>query len=57
MLFEDDHTPQPPPSTWEPGKTYSYTRTKFVPVYPYVGEVEVRDGPLSAPPAVASGRP
>jgi hypothetical protein len=44
MLFEDDHAPIPPTSTWEPGKTYSYTRTKFVPIYPYVGEVEVRMG-------------
>ena len=44
MLFSDDHQPEPPPSTWEPGKTYSYTRTRFVPVYPYVGEVEVRMG-------------
>ena len=44
MLFSDDHQPEPPPSSWEPGKTYSYTRTRFVPVYPYVGEVEVRVG-------------
>jgi len=44
MLFSDDHPPVPPPSTWEPGKTYSYTRTRFVPVYPYVGDVEVRVG-------------
>jgi hypothetical protein len=44
MLFSDDHQPEPPPSTWEPGKTYSYTRTRFVPVYPYVGEVEARMG-------------
>jgi hypothetical protein len=44
MLFDDDHMPVPPPSTWEPSKTYTYTRTRFVPVYPYVGEVEVRMG-------------
>jgi hypothetical protein len=44
MLFEDDHSPIPPTSAWEPGKTYSYTRTKFIPIYPYVGEVEVRMG-------------
>ncbi len=44
MLFDDDHAPVPPTSTWEPGKTYSYKRTRFVPVYPYVGEVEVRMG-------------
>jgi hypothetical protein len=44
MLFDDDHMPVPPPSTWEPGRTYTYTRTRFVPVYPYVGPVEVRTG-------------
>jgi hypothetical protein len=44
MLFEDDHEPVPPASQWEPGKTYSYTRTKFIPVYPYVGDVDVRIG-------------
>jgi hypothetical protein len=44
LLFEDDHTPIPPTSQWEPGQTYSYTRTKFIPIYPYVGDVEVRVG-------------
>ena len=44
LLFAESHLPSPPPSTWEPGKTYSYTRTKFIPIYPYVGEVEVRMG-------------
>src|SRR5687767_8353261 len=44
MLFEDDHTPVPPVTAWEPGKSYSYTRTKFIPVYPYVGDVDVRIG-------------
>jgi hypothetical protein len=44
MLFEDDHTPVPPVTAWEPGKSYSYTRTKFIPVYPYVGDVDVRVG-------------
>ena len=44
MLFEDDHAPVPPVTQWEPGKTYSYSRTKFIPVYPYVGDVDVRMG-------------
>jgi hypothetical protein len=44
MLFDDDHVPEPAPTTWEPGKTYTYTRTKFIPIYPYVGPVEVRMG-------------
>lgn len=43
-LFADDHLPSPPPFQWEPGKEYSYTRTVFIPVYPYVGEVEMRMG-------------
>ncbi len=34
----------PPPSEWEPGKTYTYKRTRFVPIYPYTGPVEVRMG-------------
>ena len=44
VLFADSHLPTPPPSAWEPGKTYSYTLTHFVPAYPYVGDVEVRLG-------------
>jgi len=44
LLVAESHLPTPPPSTWEPGKTYSYTLTHFVPIYPYVGEVEVRLG-------------
>jgi hypothetical protein len=41
LLFNDDHVPQPPPSTWEPGKTYTYTRTVFIPFYRYAGEVQI----------------
>jgi hypothetical protein len=44
LLFDDDHVPVPPPSSWEAGKTYTYTRTKFIPIYPYVGDVDVRVG-------------
>ena len=44
ILFQDDHMPVPPPTQWEEGKTYTYKRTKFIPIYPYVGEVEVRMG-------------
>jgi hypothetical protein len=44
VLFTDDHAPIPAPETWEPGKTYSYTRTVFIPIYPYVGEVDVAMG-------------
>ena len=44
LLFDDDHVPVPPVTAWEPGKSYSYTRTKFIPIYPYVGDVDVRVG-------------
>lgn len=44
ILFDDDHLPVPPATGWEAGKTYTYKRTKFVPIYPYVGPVEVRMG-------------
>ena len=41
LLFTDDHVPSPPPASWEPGKTYSYTRTVFIPFYRYAGEIQV----------------
>ncbi len=44
ILFTDDHVPTPPPASWEPGQTYTYTRTVFVPIVAYVGPVEVRMG-------------
>ena len=44
VLFTDDHIPTPAPDTWEPGKSYSYTRTLFIPVYPYVGEAQIVAG-------------
>lgn len=48
LLFEDDHVPTPPTTSWEPGTTVSYTRTKFIPIYPYVGDAEIRVG-LASP--------
>jgi hypothetical protein len=41
VLFTDDHVPVPPPDQWEPGKTYTYTRTVYVPVTPYVGTAQL----------------
>jgi hypothetical protein len=52
VLFQDDHVPTPPPTSWEPGKSYSYKRTVFIPVYPYVGPVRVAMGLYTA-----SGKP
>ncbi|HSL23605.1 MAG TPA: hypothetical protein VK886_18890 [Vicinamibacterales bacterium] len=44
LMWTDDHSPVPPTSQWKPGQTISYTRTIFVPIYPYVGETTVRVG-------------
>jgi hypothetical protein len=41
VLFTDDHLPPVPTSSWEAGKTYTWKRTVFIPVYPYVGDVQV----------------
>ena len=44
LLWTDDHLPTPPTSAWKPGQTVEYTRTVFVPNYPYIGEASVRLG-------------
>jgi hypothetical protein len=44
MMWTDDHDPVPPTSKWKPGDTIKYTRTLFVPIYPYVGEASVELG-------------
>jgi hypothetical protein len=43
-LWQDDHAPTVPTSQWKPGQTIEYTRTIFVPNYPYIGEANVRIG-------------
>src|SRR5688572_16555775 len=40
-LWQDDHKPPTPTSRWQPGQTVEYTRTVFVPAYPYVGEATI----------------
>jgi hypothetical protein len=44
MIWNDDHTPPVPTRQWKPGQTIEYTRTIFVPVYPYVGEASIQVG-------------
>lgn len=44
QLWNDDHVPPVPTSQWKPGQTVEYTRTVFVPNYPYIGEAIVRLG-------------
>jgi len=65
LIWGDDHDPSVPTSQWKPGQTIEYTRTKFVPVYPYVGEATVwlglhRDSdrlPLQGPDAADRDKP
>jgi hypothetical protein len=44
MIWTDDHNPPIPTRQWKPGQTVEYTRTIFVPVYPYVGEATLEVG-------------
>ena len=44
QLWTDDHIPPVPTSQWRPGQKVEYTRTVFVPNYPYIGEAHVRLG-------------
>jgi len=44
LMWTDDHTPPVPTSTWKAGQTVEYTRTVFVPLYPYIGEASVTIG-------------
>ena len=64
-IWGDDHDPSVPTSQWKPGQTIEYTRTRFVPVYPYVGEASIWLGlyresgrlPLQGPDAADRDRP
>ena len=53
LMWTDDHRPPTPTSQWTPGETIEYTRTVFVPIYPYIGEAAFQLGLYSclAPPA------
>lgn len=44
QLWTDDHAPEVPTSKWQGGQTIEYTRTIFVPNYPYIGEAQMRVG-------------
>jgi len=49
LMWTDDHEPPVPTSQWKPGETVQYTRTLFVPVFPYVGEAAIHVGLYSCP--------
>jgi hypothetical protein len=44
LLWTDDHQPPIPIRQWKRGQTIEYTRTVFVPVYPYVGDASLQVG-------------
>jgi hypothetical protein len=44
VMWTDDHKPSTPTTEWKPNQTIAYTRTIFVPVYPYVGEAAIHMG-------------
>jgi hypothetical protein len=41
QMWTDDHDPPRPTSTWKSGETIAYTRTVFVPSYPYNGRASI----------------
>jgi hypothetical protein len=43
-LWDDDHAPPVPTSQWKPGQVVEYSRTIFVPNYPYIGEASISLG-------------
>ena len=44
LMFAFDHDPPKPTSQWKPGETIQYTKTVFIPIYPYVGEAAIHVG-------------
>lgn len=43
-MWGDDHQPPVPTSSWRSGQPVEYSRTVFVPNYPYIGPAEIRVG-------------
>ncbi|HYM26480.1 MAG TPA: hypothetical protein VEU08_24850 [Vicinamibacterales bacterium] len=44
MIFDFDHLPPVSTKEWKPGQTIEYTRTEWMPIYPYVGEASLQLG-------------
>ena len=49
QMWTDDHLPPVPTRQWKAGETVEYTRTIFVPNYPYIGDAVVRLGMYDPP--------
>ena len=47
LMWTDDHQPPTPVRQWKPGATVEYSRTMFVPKFPYVGPTRVQIGVFS----------
>jgi hypothetical protein len=47
LMWTDDHEPPTPVRQWKPGSTVEYTRTMFIPKFPYVGQTRVEIGLFS----------
>ena len=41
LMWTDDHRPPTPTRQWKPGETIDYSRTMFIPKFPYTGETRV----------------
>jgi hypothetical protein len=44
LMWTEDHDPPVPTTQWKPGQKIEYTRTVFVPVYPYIGDASIHMG-------------
>ena len=44
LMWTDDHDPPTPTTEWKPGQTIEYTRSMFIPTYPYVGAAKIVAG-------------
>ena len=44
LMWTDDHNPPVPTTQWKQGQQVEYTRTIFVPIYPYVGDASIEVG-------------
>jgi hypothetical protein len=44
LMWTDDHDPPTPSTEWKPGQSIEYTRSMFIPSYPYVGAAKVVAG-------------
>jgi hypothetical protein len=41
LMWTDDHQPAVPTTQWKPGQAIEYSRTMFIPKFPYSGETSV----------------